>query len=181
MSPTRTTNEMLSELLDREHIRDCIYRYCRGIDRADEVAMRSSYWPDAVDCHGAYSGPVEGFFDWVKVAWKAGPRNVHQVSNILIEFRGARHAVVETYFNALQRGTGQDGVTRQFLLAGRYCDLFEKRGGEWRVASRTVVYDWVEPQTAPAETEAQRFGPRQPIGACFPDDPIYSVEQRLHE
>jgi hypothetical protein len=175
MNPARSNEEMLGEILDREYIRDCIYRYCRGIDRADEAALRSSYWPDAVDSHGAYSGPVEGFFDWVKVAWKSEPRNVHQVSNILIEFRGAQHATVETYFNALQRGAGPDGVMRQVLLAGRYCDLFEKRGGAWRVASRTVVYDWIEPQTPPAETEAQRFGPRQPIGTNFPHDPIYKV------
>jgi SnoaL-like domain len=177
MNPTRSSDDVLREVLDREHIRDCIYRYCRGIDRADEAALRSSYWPDAIDHHGAYSGPVEGFFDWVKAAWKANPRNVHQVSNILIVFRDPQHAVVETYFNALQRGAGQDGVVRQFLLAGRYCDLFEKRSGEWRVSSRTVVYDWVEAQTPPIETEAQRFGPRQPIGANYPNDSIYQVER----
>ncbi|MDX0110591.1 nuclear transport factor 2 family protein, partial [Sinorhizobium meliloti] len=27
----------ISELLDREAIRDCLYRYCRGIDRGDEA------------------------------------------------------------------------------------------------------------------------------------------------
>jgi SnoaL-like domain len=179
MVTTRSNEEMLVELLDREHIRDCIYRYCRGIDRADEAALRSSYWPDAVDSHGAYVGPVEGFFDWVKAAWKAEPRNVHQVSNILIEFRGPLHADVETYFNALQRGAGPDGIVRQFLLAGRYCDRFEKRSGAWRVASRTVVYDWVEPQTPPSETEVQRFGPRKPIGTNSPHDPIYNIANRI--
>jgi hypothetical protein len=97
------------------------------------------------------------------------------VSNILIEFRDASHAGVETYFNALQRGAGPDGVVRQVLLAGRYCDLFEKRGGEWRVAQRIVVYDWMEEQEPPAQGEPERFGPRQPIGAPFPDDPVYQT------
>ena len=46
----------LQALLDREAIRDCLYRYCRGIDRADEAALRSAYWPDATDCHGAWNG-----------------------------------------------------------------------------------------------------------------------------
>ena len=32
----------LHALLDREAIRDCLYRYCRGIDRADEAALRST-------------------------------------------------------------------------------------------------------------------------------------------
>lgn len=174
---TQSRDEMLIELMDREAIRDCIYRYCRGIDRADEVALCSSYWPDAVDNHGAYSGSAEGFFAWVKEAWKGHPRNVHQVSNILIAFRDATHAVVESSFSALQRGPGRDGIVRQFHLAGRYCDLFEKRGTSWRVASRTVVYDWVEQQDVPADSEAVRFGPRQPIGAPYPDDVIYRVDR----
>ena len=165
----------LQELLDREAIRDCLYRYCRGIDRGDETALRSSYWPDATDRHGAYSGPVEGFIQMALGVFKTNPRNVHQVSNILIEFRGATDARVETYFNALQRGPGKDGVVRQFLLVGRYCDSFQKRGGEWRVAQRTVVYDWVEEQTPPEGSEAERFGLRQPVGTAFPDDPVYTL------
>lgn len=165
----------LTELLDREAIRDCIYRYCRGIDRADEAALRSSYWEDAHDCHGAYEGPAEGFITMALGVFKTGPRNVHQVSNILIEFAGPDVAVVESYFNALQRGPDRQGVVRQYLLAGRYCDRFEKRGGEWRVADRVVAYDWVEEQTPPSEGEAERFGARRPIGAASPDDPIYAA------
>ena len=120
----------LTELLDREAIRDCIFRYCRGIDRADEATLRSSYWPDATDCHGSYNGPVEGFFQWALSVFKTGPRNIHQVSNILIELKSDSKAVVESYFHALQRGPASNGGARQFLLAGRYCDLFEKRNGE---------------------------------------------------
>lgn len=163
-----------TELLDREAIRDCIYRYCRGIDRADEAALRSSYWEDAHDRHGAYDGPAEGFISHALKIFEGGPRNVHQVSNILIEFAGPRVAAVESYFNALQRGPDSNGVVRQFLLAGRYCDRFEKRNGEWRVARRTVVYDWVDEQTPPEADETTRFGSRRPIGAPFPDDPVYA-------
>ena len=164
-----------TELLDKEAIRDCIYRYCRGIDRRDEVALRSTYWPGATDRHGAYSGPVEGFFAWVAAHSRDDTRNVHQVTNILIAFRDAASAVVESYFTALQRGPGNDGVTRQFHLAGRYCDVFEKRGAEWRVAQRVVVYDWVDAQVPPAQPEAERFGSRQPIGGKAPHDPIYAL------
>jgi SnoaL-like protein len=168
-------DKRLTELLDREAIRDCIYRYCRGIDRADEAALRSSYWPDATDCHGSYSGPVEGFFQWALSVFKTGPRNIHQVGNILIEFKGDSSAVVESYFNALQRGPGQSGAVRQFFLAGRYCDLFEKRSGEWRVANRVVAFDWVEEQPALEVAEDVRFGSRKPIGGSFPKDPIYEL------
>ena len=108
----------LMELLDREAIRDCMYRYCRGIDRADEAALRSAYWPDAMDQHGRYSGPVEGFFELVKQGHAADPRNVHQVSNILIEFASDTMAAVESYFSALQRSRRRDGTLNQVVLAG---------------------------------------------------------------
>jgi len=168
-------NAKLAELWDREAIRDCLYRYCRGIDRADEAALRSAYWPDAIDQHGAYNGPAAGFIDYALDAFKAGPRNIHQVSNILIERRSATDARVESYFHALQRGPGRDGKVRQFLLTGRYCDAFQKRGEEWRVLHRTVVYDWVEEQTAPEGDERQRFGPRLPAGQPWPADPVYAL------
>ena len=144
----------MEELYDREAIRDCLFRYCRGIDRGDEAALRGSYWPDATDRHGAYSGPVEGFFAAAAKVFQTDARNVHQVSNILITFLSPGRAAVESYFNALQRGSGT-----QFHLAGRYCDLFEKRGTEWRVAERTVVYDWVDEQVPPGEPEAEPVRP----------------------
>jgi hypothetical protein len=165
----------LTELMDREAIRDCIYRYCRGIDRADEATLRSSYWPDAYDSHGAYRGAAEGFIQAALGVFKGNPRNIHQISNILIEFASASEAAVESYFNAYQRGPDGEGRVRQFLLAGRYCDRFEKRDGEWKVADRTVVYDWVEEQVPPQEGEAVRFGVRAPIGSPYPDDPIYAL------
>lgn len=167
--------DKIAELLDREAIRDCIYRYCRGVDRADEAALRSAYWPDANDQHGPYSGPVEGFFRWANGIFKSGARNVHMVGNILIEFTEPGEAVVETYFLALQRGPGKNGSLQQFLIAGRYCDVFQQRDGEWRVFRRTVAYDWVDEQVAATESEETRFGLRLPLGARFPDDPIYKL------
>lgn len=165
----------LQNLYDREAIRDCLYRYARGIDRADEKMLRSAYWPDAHDCHGAYDGPIEGFIERARVVWDAGARNIHVVSNIFIDFQGADRAEVESYFTGYQRGQTADGTVQQFLLVGRYCDLFERRGTEWRIAQRTVAYDWVEEQTPPSETEVDRFGPRQPIGGSYPDDPVYHI------
>ena len=167
--------EKIAELLDREAIRDCIYRYCRGVDRADQVALRGAYWPDATDEHGPYSGSVEGFFEWANGIFESGARNVHMVGNILIEFTAINEAVVETYFLALQRGPGRDAIVGQFLIVGRYCDVFQQRDGEWRVFRRVVVYDWIEEQAVATEPEAIRFGSRLPLGARFPDDPIYDL------
>jgi hypothetical protein len=168
------TDATLEELIDRDAIRDCIYRYCRGVDRADMEALRSVYWPRATDRHGPFQGTSEGFIEWVLASLPNIERSIHQVHNILIEFRDGG-AAVETYYTGMHRARGPDGELRQARRAGRYVDWFEKRGGEWRIAARTVVYDWSEDLSVSPGTESERFGPRKPIGSPFPDDPIYTL------
>lgn len=169
-----TIDHITTQLRDRELIRDCLFRYCRGIDRADEAALRSVYWPDGTDTHGPYQGSATGFIEWAMKTLSSIERGIHQIHNILIDLRGTQ-AAVESYFTALQRQPGTDGALANVHMAGRYLDRFEKRGAEWRVADRVVVFDWVEETPAPAEAEAARFGRRRPIGGRWPDDPVYAL------
>lgn len=164
---------MIQNLLDKEAIRDCLYRYCRGIDRADEAILRSAYWPDAHDRHGAYVGDVEGFFAQALPRLRCGGRGVHQISNILIELHGDI-AAVESSFLALQ--TNAATPAQETFLCGRYLDRFEKRQDEWRVADRTVVYDWIEERTRPEleHGDVVLFGKRQPNGGRLSKDPLYA-------
>lgn len=164
----------LQELLDREAIRDCLHRYCRGIDRRDEACLRSVYWPDGTDRHGPYQGSASGFVEWALDKLQGAPRGVHMLSNILIDLRGDV-AGVESYFHALQADKDEQGQPRESMLVGRYVDRFEKRKGEWRIAQRTVVYDWIRQQPMGGESDAQRFGVRQPNGAQQPHDPLYAM------
>lgn len=166
--------DSLQALLDREAIRDCLYRYCRGIDRCDEAALRSAYWEDASDCHGAWNGSASGFIDQALARLRQGGRRVHQITNVLIELHGAR-AAVESNFFALQSTAARPD--RETFLCGRYADRFERRAGEWRVAARTVVYDWIEERTRPeaAQDSAALFGLRQPVGCPAPMDTIYGL------
>lgn len=174
-----TANPNLQSLLDREAIRECVFLYCRGIDRADEAALRASYWPDATDSHGAYKGSASGFIDLALPKLRGNSRMVHHVGNLSITLRGAQ-AAVETYFLAWQRDAAPDGGEQETFLAGRYVDRFEKRGSEWRVAARVVVYDWVQPLgAAPSASEVERFGLRTPIGTKKPDDPWYALLAEL--
>lgn len=171
----------LQSLLDREAIRECVFRYCRGIDRLDEAALRASYWPDATDRHGAYQGSATGFIDGALRRLPLSGRMIHHVGNLSIELRGDQ-AAVETYFLAWQRSPDAAGIPQETFLAGRYVDRFERRGDEWRVAARVVVYDWMQPLgAASVEDEAARFGPRVPIGGRKPDDPWYGLLAALDE
>jgi hypothetical protein len=168
----------LRALLDKEAIRDCLYRYCRGIDRADEELLRSVYWPDAHDSHGAYVGSAGGFIDQAVPRLRSGGRGVHQISNVLIELHGDA-AVVESSFLALQ--TNAAAPTLETFLCGRYLDRFERRDGQWRIAERTVVYDWIEERTRAelAQRDTDLFARRQPTGVRSPSDPVYAFLERL--
>jgi len=170
-----TVTPSLQALLDREAIRDCLYRYCRGIDRLDEEALRSAYWPDATDTHGAYRGSAAGFIERALGNLQSAGRMVHMIGNILLDLRGDV-AVAESYFVAFQEGVrGGDAGVEETLLCGRYVDRFEKRGGEWRIAARTVVYDWQRRTPLPEGLAAAGFGARQPTGGRRPHDPIYEL------
>ncbi|HEY2256812.1 MAG TPA: nuclear transport factor 2 family protein [Variovorax sp.] len=163
----------LQPLLDREAIRDCLYRYCRGIDRIDEAALRSAYWEDATDCHGAWNGSATGFIDQALARMRQGGRRVHQVNNISIELHGDR-AGVESSFLALQIAAARP--TQQTFLAGRYLDRFERRGGAWRIAARTVVYDWIEERERPELAGGEAlFGLRRPVGRADAEDASYAM------
>lgn len=105
----------LQELLDREAIRNYLFRYCRGIDRGDEVALSGAYWPDATDHHGPYSGSAQGFIDFALKTIKATEPGIHQMHNILIEFQDGG-ALVETYF---QLGSNYPALMGSFLPTRR--------------------------------------------------------------
>lgn len=164
----------LQSLLDREAIRDCLLRYCRGIDRCDEQALRSAYWEDATDHHGAWAGSAAGFIAQALPRLRQGGRRVHQITNVLIELHGDVAAVESSFFALQATGAQPD---RETFLCGRYADRFERRDGEWRVAARTVVYDWIEERTRPElrQDDAALFGARQPVGSPAPHDAMYAL------
>ncbi|MDB5967475.1 MAG: hypothetical protein JWQ72_3975 [Polaromonas sp.] len=170
----KSRDELLQGLLDREAIREAMNAYCRGIDRCDEAALRSAYWEDATDRHGAYNGSAAGFIDYAVKARTNGPRMIHQVSNISIVLKG-NQAAVESYFQAFQYDYDPAGKLRETFLVGRYADRFEKRGDEWRIAARTVIYDWMKEAPGPEGDEATRFGQRSPNGMQKPDDAWYAL------
>jgi hypothetical protein len=137
----KTVTEFATELADREAIRDCLYRYCRGIDRLDEDLLHDVYWPDAIDEHAGFVGSGDEFI--VHVVKALGPldQTMHAIQNILIEMDGTV-ARCETYFHAFHR-IPEEGGPRDLIVGGRYLDRMEKRGDVWRIAYRTVMIDWM--------------------------------------
>ena len=126
-------------MADREAIRDVMYRYCRGADRYDIDLFRSCYHPDATDQHGFFTGPAH---DFATHAFKQLERcifTMHRLHNILIEFDGDR-AFTESQVVVIHRVEAATGLV-DFDNFGRYCDIFEKRNGDWKIFHRLHLPD----------------------------------------
>lgn len=87
---TKTVSQIGKEMADREAIRDCLYRYCRGIDQMDGEVLASAYWPGAMDYHTGFTGTVEEFVEWALPRLAVMEQNMHMIGNILIRLDGAR-------------------------------------------------------------------------------------------
>lgn len=140
-------------LADRARITDALHRWCRGVDRLDDDAMRAAFHPDATDNHGHYSGDIEGLIAWIGERHKTIPFSLHSVSNVIIEFCGVDAAIVESDVITVQHypeaseatvklfNAGKIGRPMDMLAFARYADRFERRDGRWKIAERTVIYD----------------------------------------
>jgi hypothetical protein len=171
---TLQASELVAELADREAIRDCLYRYSRGVDRCDEATLRSVYWADAVDDHCLYSGGLEGLIAWVLPLLRAHETTQHSISNVLIRLHGET-ADVESYFEAYHVVRSGAQVVG-YLHGGRYLDRFARRAGEWRIAERKVVVDWFRdiPQAGDWTVGPHGHSQIKP-GRRHPDDDSYTL------
>ncbi len=136
-------HDALNEMIDHHRIRQMLERYCRGIDRLDAALIDSVYWEDSTDNHGIYVGPGPGFSAFiVPMLREAFDRTMHLIGQSNISVHGDK-AAADTYFVAYHtRREGGDSVID--VAAGRYADMLERRGGDWKIKDRTVVMDWVE-------------------------------------
>lgn len=168
-----TVSQFRDELADREAIKDCLYRYSRGVDRLDEEMVRSAYWPDAIDNHLEFKGNVEEFIAWSFPIMRSMDQTMHIICNVMIRLDGAK-AKVESYFYGIHR-VNFGGAPRDAIGAGRYLDQFERRNDEWRIANRIVMTDWFREYPDSADWTVGPFGMRDvPTGARHPEDRSYT-------
>lgn len=155
--PTR--QQFLEELADREAIRDCLWRYCRGIDRCDTDLLHSAFWPDALDSHAVKGkAPLNAYYWITKVIPLLDEMRTscHTVSNVLIRIKGDR-AICESHFLAIHQ-EHRNNRMEDVSARGRYCDKMERRDGEWRIAHRHVLVDWFQLGEESCDWEKGIFG-----------------------
>ena len=146
---------MLQDLSDRQQIFDVLLRYTRGIDRCNADMINSTYHDDAEAVYQNFTavgneiGPA-----LINLVENIQPRKSaqHVISNHLCRIDGdVAHS--ETYFVSF-------GVSKsdspEILMenGGRYLDKFERRNGEWKIAERTIVFDWRRNTELPPKGQA---------------------------
>ncbi len=128
----------LDSLLDREAIRACLNKFCRGMDRFDRETYLAAFWPDAEMAAGPFVGSAADCWDWAKPMHEEGQILTHHVLlNMTVDIDGDT-AHSETYYQFVARNRDESLV----LAGGRYIDRLERRGGEWRIALRTNIIEW---------------------------------------
>lgn len=140
-------DEAVRAILDRQEIYEVLTRYCRGVDRCDVELLKSVYHDDATDDHGMFKGLGIDFAEWI-VAWERENirKGQHFIGNFSCDLRGDV-AFTETYCISFSEGLTGENAT----VYNRYIDRFERRNGEWKIASRLVVLDLtrVDPPAPP--------------------------------
>jgi len=132
----------LSIYLDREKIRDCIARLARGEDRRDAALIRSCCWPDSTSDYGVFCGTFDEYLAWVVPGSPAIPVTQHVLAQSVMELQGDA-ALVETHVTSYHR-INMGAEERDIVIGGRYLDELERRGAEWRIAKRVMLYDWFQ-------------------------------------
>ncbi len=158
-------------MLDRQAITEALMRYSRGVDRHDRKMLESIYWPDAIDDHITYQGNPQGFIDY-SFSFTKDMRTSHMLLNIMIEFDSNMRARSETYYIGYHDMPGAVG-REDFVMGGRYLDLFEKRGNDWRIKKRVLTCDWYMRAPSTSTWGSGLLAKLKTRGEHYPDDPLY--------
>ena len=137
----------LKALIARDKIRECIIRLARGEDRRNAEMITSAYWADSITDYGVFAGTFDEYLAWVVPGSPAIPVTQHVLGQTYIEFeRETAHvetARCETQVVSYHR-VNMGEAEHDTIVGGRYLDVFEKRGEDWRIANRMMLYDWYQ-------------------------------------
>ncbi|MFN3989047.1 MAG: nuclear transport factor 2 family protein [Erythrobacter sp.] len=157
---------------DRFAIIDLAALYMRGLDRLDEALLLAQFWSDARLEYGIFSGGAAEFAAFCMAALKEHDANQHLIGQHLIDFTAPDSACGEVYYQAYHRTTDDSGAKRDLIIAGRYLDRYERRGGVWKIAYRSELVDWLRDDPA---SDAMLAAAPFLIGARKPADPLYDL------
>ena len=163
----------LQTLLDKQTLYELSCRYMRGLDRTDAELLHSVFWEDAFCEYGFINSDAATFIEFAVTALTDHISNQHMIGNTLIEVEGDE-AFGEVYFQAYHKVTAENGF-EDLIVAGRYLDRYERRGGVWKMAYRSERVDWS--RTMPTHDPYYEMLPDSLFGSRL-DDAVYDRQAR---
>ncbi len=130
------------DLAARRDIADAVQRYMRGLDRLDGPLQRSAFADDAWIDAGLFKGGPDEFVAFCHSFLGPMDGSHHLLGQVRIALAGDR-ASGECYFQAWHGTRDAEGNPRDFFVSGRYIDEYTCTNGEWRIAKRKLITDWV--------------------------------------
>lgn len=152
----------VDELLSWHQIYNLLCDYMRAQDRLDPTLHRSVFHDDATTDYGSFVGGADAFVAFAQGVLKDHAANHHMIGQVRIDFEGET-AFGEVYFQAFHRVDGND-----LWVSGRYVDRYERRAGDWKIAHRSELVDWL--RVEPANDAALLAQGGWPLGARAPHD-----------
>jgi hypothetical protein len=128
---------MTERVADELAIRKVLATYAVAIDRGDFDGIASCYFDDAVEDRGRFVGSLPEFLAWLSRTLAEFGACWHLLGEPWISFDGD---VAEVETPCLGYHRVREPVA-DHLIPCRYIDRFERRDGEWRIASRRAVYE----------------------------------------
>ena len=144
-----TQSDDVAAMLSREAIRNCIVRLARGEDRRNAALISSAYWDEATIDFGTFAGDFATYLGFVVPGDPALPCTLHFLGQTHIELDGetAKAETLVSSYHRIDTGAGHTDST----IGGRYLDTLTQQGGEWRIAKRIMLTDYITNSGASAD------------------------------
>jgi hypothetical protein len=133
-------------LVDRQEIRDLMYRYGMAVDRRDEALYRTVFTPDArIDYtdSGGVVDRLDAVVAWLFDALAPFAGLQHNMTNHFVELDGDS-ATACTYFVAYHTIAVAPGQETLLTVGGFYQDHLVRTADGWRIADRAELGVWMD-------------------------------------
>ena len=129
----------IPDLQDQLAISTLMQRWAMARDTGDWEALIATAHPGAAMTTTWFDGTFEAFVESCRASWGKGSRSQHFLGGTVAEVEGER-AIAQTRMSISVRSR-LDEVEVDAVCHGRFFDRVEKRGGAWRIAKRSVIYE----------------------------------------
>ena len=129
----------IPDLQDQLAISTLMQRWAMARDTGDWEALIATAHPGAAMTTTWFDGTFEAFVESCRASWAKGSRSQHFLGGTAADVEGER-AIAQTRMSINVRSR-LDGIEVDAVCYGRFFDRVEKRGGAWRIAKRSVIYE----------------------------------------